>query len=641
MGDRGTEVVIEHRPSNDEIIGMNETNPKYGNWLAFGVICVYLVVALVVFVRFETKNWYPVTGDEPHYLIMTSGIIHDKTLEQTLPYEQEFRSRTIYPAGLAPRNAITSPSNAAVFKGPHGLFNYHDAGLPILLVPGYIVAGVVGAKLEMILLLGLIPLSASWLSLKIVPKRSIAVLIAATVTLSLPLLSTASQIYPDLLNGAVVLFLLTSFIVGKKDKRSSSYIGIGILAGIEPWLHIKFFAPSVVFVVGFAFLLVRTKRYLKLGALLGTYLVFLALLAYYNWYAFGSLFGPYTGSISVGLKGTVMALVGLLVDRHQGIFAQQPLFVLGAIWIVRSVWRKQLWAWLAALAFFSILLPGAAFTNVYGGYSFAGRFEWGGAALLIAPTVMCLSQIYMKRRRFFIAIVGGSLILQGVFGLEYLSKYFDFYNVVGSQWVTQYPSLWGPLSKFLPALYNPSWAYSFVPNYIGAAFLVLAVAVGIFGLRRFLSALFILGFALLFFVGEFVPEPTPPQVFTSADLSSQVGVLMGSVRIATPSATSGYLTYGPYAPLGVGKYSFALSYMASESTYSTSTWDLVCGNEATGAITRLSTGILLPAVNGHLAVINQSFVITQNLSPCIMQVRTLYGGKGTLEVKSLGLKDLS
>ena len=606
-----------------------------------GSLVAYLVVALLVFGRFETKNWYPVTGDEPHYLIMASGIIHDGTLDQTLPYEQEFQSRAIYPPGFAPRNATTSPANAAVFPGPHGLYNYHDAGLPILLVPGFYLGSVLGSKIEMVLLLGLIAIGSGWLATRVAPKRTVALLIALSVTLGLPLLASASQIYPDMLNGAICLVLIVSYIVGRREKSYASYLVIAIFAGIEPWLHIKFLAPSLLIVGAFSIFLVRARRFYKLLFFLGIYFIFLAVLAYYNLYAFGSIGGPYTGGVNVGLKGTVMAFIGLLIDRHQGIFAQQPLLLLGAFWVVRSMVKRESWAWLTALVVGGIIIPGAAFTNVYGGYSFAGRFEWGASAVLIAPTVLCLTRLYEKRAKLFYTLIFAALGLQAMFGLEYLSSRFDFYNVVGNQWAPDYPSLWGPLSKFMPALYDPTWAFRFAPNYIGAALLFVVLLAGLFRWYKSLLVATVILFGILGVVGIFGNVPTPPLVFTGAGLPSQVGTITGQSRLASNATQSGVLTFGPYVSIGSGRYSFQLTYFASQSTLSTSSWDLVCGSANSTSLTTIATGVFAPGQLGSNELVQKTFVIQSSVAPCLIQIQTNYAGKGTLVVRKLQLDLIS
>lgn len=97
-----------------------------------------LLIAFYFFSIFTLANWwhahrYSVTGDEPHYLVMADGVVSYGTFEQTKPYKKEFENKYIYPLGLAPSNAVPGPSNTHGIIGPHGLYNAHNIGLPLLI----------------------------------------------------------------------------------------------------------------------------------------------------------------------------------------------------------------------------------------------------------------------------------------------------------------------------------------------------------------------------------------------------------------------------------------------------------------------------------------------------------------------------
>ena len=59
-------------------------------------LLIYLIAALATLLLWESRGLNQVTGDEPHYLVMASGLIHDLSLEQTKPYRQEFDQKKIY-----------------------------------------------------------------------------------------------------------------------------------------------------------------------------------------------------------------------------------------------------------------------------------------------------------------------------------------------------------------------------------------------------------------------------------------------------------------------------------------------------------------------------------------------------------------
>jgi hypothetical protein len=73
-------------------------NPIYIALLIYG----FLSLATLYF--WQSKEINTITGDEPHYLVISSGIVKQGSLEQTAPYQEEFKTREIYKNGLAPKD---------------------------------------------------------------------------------------------------------------------------------------------------------------------------------------------------------------------------------------------------------------------------------------------------------------------------------------------------------------------------------------------------------------------------------------------------------------------------------------------------------------------------------------------------------
>lgn len=143
------------------------------------------------------------TGDEPHYLVMSQGFLQSGALEQTQPYIYEFKNRVITPSGLETPGTIPDMSNSYTFLGPNGLFNYHNLGLPALLMLPFLLGGVAGAKIAMVLFSSLIVLLAWHLSGLFSRTASVRIMATLACTLSSTLIPSANQIYPDLLGGTL------------------------------------------------------------------------------------------------------------------------------------------------------------------------------------------------------------------------------------------------------------------------------------------------------------------------------------------------------------------------------------------------------------------------------------------------------
>ena len=158
-------------------------------------------------------------------------------------------------------------------------------------------------------------------------------------------------------------------------------IGIALGLGVKPWLHLKFMAA--VLLLGFAFGMryVSQRQWRRLGLVAVVFeILVVGLWYFYSLYAFGHLLGPYA-SIPGTPANYAMVMAGLLIDRHRGIFAQQPLYLVGAVYMVRSAVRKQPWALLGlglvSPGFFGQGLSSRIFTGATrSGEDLNGVLQW-------------------------------------------------------------------------------------------------------------------------------------------------------------------------------------------------------------------------------------------------------------------------
>ncbi|HXX91360.1 MAG TPA: hypothetical protein VEI83_14165 [Acidimicrobiales bacterium] len=441
-------------------------------------LVVYYALAFAVFARWDSRHWYPVTGDEPHYLVMASGIAHDHTVEQTRPAEQEFAAKKIVPDGLGPKGSIPTPANSHIIVGPHGRYSIHGIGLPLLLAAPYWLGETTGAKLWMIAMSGMVVAAAAYVAVRRFPSRPAALVATIAATAAAPLLTSAAQVYPDIPGGVASLVVLVAYTTFERARRLASDVGLALLLAFQPWLQIKFSLPALIGAVALGGQYTRTRQWRRLGLLVGIVAGSFALLGWYNAYAFGDVTGPYGGlSGNFALdKTALMVFAGLHVDRLQGILVQNPLLVVGLVELVLGVARRRAWALYTAAVYLAFVVPNAMFTNWYGGASFAGRFAMSGGIVLVLPTILGLARLWSWRRAVFGVVVSAGILLQGAFLVEYVSRRFDFYNVWPGIAPSGYPSLYGPVAHLLPALYNSAWAFHFGPNRVA---LVLGAAAAV------------------------------------------------------------------------------------------------------------------------------------------------------------------
>jgi hypothetical protein len=609
------------------------------------VLAIYLLLSLLCFVRWTHGNWFPITGDEPHYLIMTSGIIHDGTLEQTTPYAREFAAREIYPGILAPAGATPTPSNTHAIESKNGLFNVHNIGLPLVLALPFLIGGVAGAKLFLVIASSALAILAWKLTAYagISARQRASAVIAATC--GLPFLPAASQVYPDLLAGIIALTALWWIRERRVDIPPTTDAMIAIAVAILPWLQIKFSAVACIACTGLticAFL--QSRQPLRSSVFVLMLAISFAGLAAYNLYAFDNAAGPYGNNALVANTTALMVFLGLHFDQFQGLFVQNPALLAGALFLIPYIKTHRLQAATACLMYLAIVAPNAMHPNWYGGFSFAGRFAWTGAAILLPAVLFGLTRLAQAANGRGLYFVYTLILLNSYLYVKYTVHRFDFYNSPkAAYWPESVQSLYPALKAHLPALQDASWAFSYFPNQIALlAFTGLVVAGAISAYvnpRIFIRALsaFLIFCGVLFAVAPTLTSPDrPPLFFPGFTLPTNMSRQEGGSMIAS-GPTPGYATFGPNLPLASGTYQFTFDYSAFYSGQpSIGTWDVAI--PSAGRV--LKSGEIAPAIiHGK---IEDTFEIDHTSANQGIEIRTYYPGNnaGILAVHSLTLKHL-
>jgi len=606
------------------------------------LLYLYLALALTTLLVWTLTKRNTVTGDEPHYLVMASGIVRHATLEQTQPYEEEFRSKEIFPWGMAPPEAKPSQENTHAILGPHGLYNVHNIGLPFIIALPFLLGGVTGAKVFLVLLGGIAIIIAWKISglFSLESKPRFFVVLATSV--ALPLIPAANQIYPDVLAGIISLSGIYWLMTTTQHRPwVKELLWAGAIAYL-PWLQIKLAATCAVLVVALGWKIhAETKNFGRIARILAVTLVSAVLLGCYNYYAFGKVSGPYqSGALEVS-KTAGMVLLGLWIDPNQGFLLQNPimfvgLFSLGALWF-----RDRTLALVWALVFLSLLVPNGLHPNWYGGGSFSGRFNWSAAVVFYLPTVFGLLRLADAHGKIFRTLVGSSLLLQIYFFCLYAFININLYNKAPDTWLETYAIYYYPIFSWMPALYNADWALGYAPNY---AWLVLALLVLTFGFTRggnlnvgrtnVLRTTLITGL-LIIIVSGFLPKNVREAVkLTGKELPSQSGHLEGTTWVATAGKDQpGFVTYGPYYPLRSGSYQVVMKYSSQAAI------DRIIGYwDIYDSYTRKKIGEFpLRGTAGAVKANEVSFEV-KTWRPHLFEFRNNWNGVGEIEIHGMELK---
>ncbi len=388
------------------------------------LLIIYLIFSVSLFIVWKNKKVYSITGDEPHYLVMASGIANEGVFEQTLPYKVEFQTKKIFSPGMASENENPSPENSHTVRGPHGLFNVHGLGLPLLLAVPFFLGGVVGSKLFMILLCAT-SVVATWKISGIFSNQSKVRFLSTLATcIAFPLIPASSQIYPDLLAGGIALGGLYWVMVASTQRTISQDCLLAVAISFLPWLQIKFSVTAIILIAAVLLKIYFESKNIRriLTISLITVLSFV-MLAIYNYYAFGKCSGPYlSGSLEFS-KTSLMVLAGLLLDQNQGLLFQNPIMFSGLLAIGSLMHFDKKLGMLWLLVFLSLIVPNSLHPNWYGGWSFSGRFEWAAAMVFILPTMLGLTKLASVNMKIFRISILFSIILQLYF--VFLSAHGD------------------------------------------------------------------------------------------------------------------------------------------------------------------------------------------------------------------------
>lgn len=602
---------------------------------------VLLYFAVTLF--WQSRKLYPITGDEPHYLLLTDSLVRDHDVAVLNNYMIDTPVKQATDLNLA---AFENLSNHTV-----GQFSLHNVALPFLLAIPYAVAGVGGAKLFLALLAGLWPFLIYAALFEITKSRGWSVIVALTLAVGLPFSAAANQVYPDPLAGMIIFGLTWKLFPGLQSPAQQSLsrlrlipfsLGIGFL----PWLHIRFAAPAVLLLLARTYVTARHhtgKRDRLIQYLVPVIVLIVSLVGVgiYDYVAYSNFLGPYSqGSLGNSFRVSTMIFLGLHWDQAHGMFMQQPLLLLGLAGLaplIKANWRGAI---LIALLYLSVILPNAMHPVWYGGFSFVGRFWWALVALWIFPLAFAVKAL-RQQRLLLLLLCSGGVLLQMWFATKWVFQdgfllrqgfYFwssrSFYEVPG-------------LQEYLPSF---KFAYDYLehpPNYVFVMLGLLLIVSGWLWRRGAINAVANawIGFLLVSAAAiALVPPMIGSWTLAASGLPSRIGTIEGDARVAHEKDGPGVLVYGPYTPLLAGFYELTWEYDSTDnSNPAIGHFDIVQGPP----IVTVAEADLPPSSATH-GEFKYRFSVNarQSLGP-LFQFRLAYPGQGSLKLKRLVLTPIS
>ena len=296
-------------------------------WLA-GVFLI-AVAASAAAIPVRATYGAQVTADEPQYLLTALSIFEDGDLDIADELADR-RWEDFHQPGELPEQ--TKPLADGRRVSPH------DPLLPLLLAVPMGLGGWVAAKFTLALLAGTLAALLCWIATRRldVPPH-LAAAIVALFAASVPLASYGHQVYPEIPAALAVAAALAA-LLGPLRRGGCWVLTSAVIA--LPWLAVKY-APVAATLAAVG--LLRLWRAGRRGPALGIVVAGVcaaAVFAGVHLVVWGGLTPYASGDHFVGGEFTVVGsspnylgrssrLLGLLVDRHFGIAAWQPAWLLG------------------------------------------------------------------------------------------------------------------------------------------------------------------------------------------------------------------------------------------------------------------------------------------------------------------------
>ncbi len=432
---------------------------------AAGIVVVFFVAVALqkVLLDFVISKGVAITGDEPTYIMQAQALSHFNVhILSTITHDLSAR---VF-GGTYPPNATLAIVEH--YDGPTGVISPVDPGLSALLaVPVALLGPVTGA------LGGIIALYTAglmWLHQRVSRLLRLGAMaqVVLGVAFAIPaVLVAVNQIYPDLPAGILLAIGLVEIAAIKWRGKASALSLLLITASVaaSPWLQPKNLVPAAVILAAFLLVMVRRKFDLVPAAVVaGASVLSVVLFLLYNQHFYGHILGlpePMPKVSAAGLQYTL----GLLFDRHQGLFIQVPYALVGLAGLIAFGRRRMPVAAVATLlSFLAILgLNGTYTGNPYGGYSLAGRFMWTLIPMSLPWVGLVLARLKERDKSLAPPLIVVVLIwlyqAEPIFAGQHF--YYNAFQVAHIVW----PGWWWGLVGFLPqfgsnANYfgNPVWS---------------------------------------------------------------------------------------------------------------------------------------------------------------------------------------
>ena len=355
------------------------------NELLLSAVALFLLllVAYAFSVDIRATRGASITGDEPFYLLTTQSLLNDGDFDLLNQYDSKsYRSFFDHAEDLWFQSV---PQDDGRLLSPH------NPGLSFLAIPGFILGGLVGTQIQLLLLASATLALAFVLADRLTGHRLICWLTSLGVGLTATVFIYSTEIYPEF---PAALALVVALLLVTRRQRTGMADGLWLAGAltIMCWLGTKY-VPLALIVS--AYFLWKSDRPGRISLLMAGG-ISTALFAGFHLYLFGGL-TPYGNNVVYAQWNTVEILGGhiefgeryyrvwgLFIDRRFGIGRWAPLLLVAIPGMALLAAGKGALRLVLALVLTQLLI--ATFVAItMMGWWFAGRTMLTVLPLFIVP----------------------------------------------------------------------------------------------------------------------------------------------------------------------------------------------------------------------------------------------------------------
>ena len=176
-------------------------------------IFAILLVVYAASIDIRATRGASITGDEPFYLLTTQSLIEDRNLDLTRQYElHSYESFFDHPDGLWMQSSVRENGK---------LLSPHNPGLSILIIPGFVIGGLIGVQIQMMIIAALTFSLSYILLVKIIGRFWISWFTTIGVAITATAFIYSTEIYPEF--PAALSLIIALLIIQKNAPQKTSF----------------------------------------------------------------------------------------------------------------------------------------------------------------------------------------------------------------------------------------------------------------------------------------------------------------------------------------------------------------------------------------------------------------------------------